>query len=104
MAEADQSTFDRIGDAETVYMTHPDTAGVASSSGKAFKELWAPKGWTQTTKAAYEAHLEVLREQVSEFMASGDAEVPPEGGDAQNILNAESPGSARKPHAGSKEV
>ena len=105
MAEAESTKFDHIGDAETVYMTHEVTDGVASSTGLAFKRVWAPKGWTQVTREDYEAHLEVLREQVGAFVASGDAAVAPADGDAQDVLNRESPGASRsKPHAGSKEV
>jgi hypothetical protein len=99
--EAEQTNYDHIGDAETVYITHPDTAGVGTAPGAAFKLVWAPKGWVQTTREAYEAHLEDMREQVGQFIAAGDAEMPPAEGDAQDIINAELRGDvAPKRHAG----
>jgi hypothetical protein len=87
--EAEQTQYDHIGDADTVYITHPDTEGVGTSRGAAFKKVWAKKGWTQTTREAYEEHLERLRGEVGEFIASGDAELPPEGGDAQDVIMGE---------------
>ena len=87
--EAEQSNYDHIGDAETVYMTHPDTAGTGTAKGLSFKKVWAKKGWTQTTKEEYEAHLEDLRGQVGQFVQSGDAALPPTDGDAQDIIMGE---------------
>ena len=101
--EVEHTDYDHIGDAETVYITHPATEGVGTSSGKAFKEVWAPKGWTQTTREAYEAHLEVLREQVSAFVASPDAALPEGEPEAQTIINGERgapPEGTAKAHAG----
>lgn len=98
--EVEQHTYDHIGDAETVFITHPDTEGVGQCNGLSFKVLWAPKGWTQTTREAYEAHLEALREQVSAFVASSDADVAPVDGDAQDIIMTERTGEPAKRHRG----
>jgi len=92
--EVEQHTYDHIGDAETVYMTHPDTEGVAAAPGLSFKRVWAKKGWTQVSRDDYEEHLLVLREQVDGFIARGDA-VMPEDGDAQDIIMAERRGQGR---------
>ena len=89
---------DHIGDAETVYMTHECTEGVGSSLGKAFKEVWAPKGWTQTTREAYEAHAAKLATEQEAFLASPDAIMVPDGeGQAQDIINGERTGEAPQP-------
>lgn len=100
--EVEQNTYDHIGDADTVYMTHPDTTGTAKASGKSFRELWAPKGWTQVSRQDYEDHLESLREQVAGFVSSPDAALPEGELEAQTIINTErgapAEGSAR--HAG----
>lgn len=99
MAEADQSKFDHIGDAETVYMSHPDTEGVGSSLGFAFKNLWAPKGWYQVSREEFDAWAASATDQHSQFVASGDAAMPPADGDAQDIIMSERGGKA-KAHAG----
>lgn len=87
--EVEQTTYDHIGDADTVYITHPDTGGTGKAKGRAFKRVWSKKGWVQTSREAYEEHLEDLRTQVSDFVASGDAALPPADGDAQDVINAE---------------
>lgn len=102
MAEADQKTFDHIGDAETVYMSHPDTEGVGSALGMAFKTHWAPKGWYQVSRAEFEAWAAQATEQHSAFIAAGDARMP-EDGDAQDIMTdsgVKPPPAPAKPHAG----
>lgn len=99
MAEAVQS-YDHIGDAETVYMSHPDTDGVGSALGLAFKTVWAPKGWYQVSREAFDEWAAQATEQHSQFIAAGDARMPDDG-DAQDIITGEVEAPrARKAHAG----
>lgn len=102
MAEADQSKTDHIGDAETVYMSHPDTEGVGTSLGLAFKEVWAPKGWYQVSRSEFDEWAARATEQHSAFVAAGDARMPDDG-DAQDLIMAgdvQPPAAPAKAHAG----
>ena len=91
---------DHVNDSDLVYIMSnvEGSEAVGSCLGKAFKEVWAPKGYTQATREQYEAHQAVLAQENAGFIANPEATMPPEGVSAQDIFHGVSPSAAGRPY------
>lgn len=88
MAETEQYTH--IGNAQTVFIKNPNNGAVGSCLGLAFKEVYAPQGYTQVGQAEWDEYMAKLNEERSEFAVTGQLAPLPEGEpEAQDVINAE---------------
>jgi hypothetical protein len=85
----DEDQYPHIRDNDTVYMQDPKDGSVGSALGKAFKEVYAPQGYTQVDRAAWDEHMAVLNEERQSFESSNRLAPMPDDPDAQDIINAE---------------
>jgi hypothetical protein len=79
--------YSHIRDTDTVFMRNPNSPAVGSALGKAFKEVYAPQGYTQVSQQDWDAHMAVLNDERADFEVSG--RLAPVDGDAQDVINAE---------------
>lgn len=82
-----------MADQDLIRITHPETGGVFETSRKQYDEVWASKGWVETSN---DAPLTDWRYQEN---GGGEAQPPPtpvgEEGGVTEQLSPTAPGTAR---------
>lgn len=80
-------TYDHILDDHTVFMKSPVDESVGQAPGSAFKAVWGPKGWTQTTQEAFLEFSEGIMQQHTARYEAGIAPLPEDVPEAQSVIN-----------------